>query len=190
MGFQPKGDKAQWEKIFDLVVDLPPGTVVTFAQLRKVLGYDISQVGRSRGPVHKASEHLLAEKKRALMPERGKGYRVAKASEHEGLARKEQRSARKKVASAVALTVNVDRNELTDEQRASIDAFAQVVAAQAVMLSRQSIRIGHAEKRIGHTEERIGQVDSRVGVLEALLRHHGVNVPVDPETIDADDPEG
>jgi hypothetical protein len=180
MAFQPKDGKAQWEKVFDLVRDLPPGTVVTFKQLSQVLGYDISQAGRSRGPVHKASEYLLAEKKRALVPDRGKGYRVALASEHLGLARKEQASARRKVDSAVALTVNVDRNQLTLEQRAAVDAFAHVVAAQAVMLSRQNVRIDRAEQRIE-------KVDDRVTVLEALLRHHGVNVPKDPGVVDVED---
>ena len=45
MMFRPKGDKPMWEKVFDLVVDMPSGTVVKFSELEAVLGYDPARPG-------------------------------------------------------------------------------------------------------------------------------------------------
>jgi alkylated DNA nucleotide flippase Atl1 len=175
MIFTPKGEKPQWEKVLDLVLELPAGTIVTFAELEKVLGYDPSRPGAARHPIRKAADHLLEARQRTLRADRGVGYRVAAATEHEGMARGRQRSARRHVTKAVALTVNVDRNQLTHAQRESIDALGAVLMAQNAMLRRHDVRITDVEIDVQ-------KVDDRVSALEAMLRAHGLEVP-DPQVI-------
>jgi len=179
--FKPKGDRPLWQKVLDLVIDMEPGTVVKFAQLEAVLGYNPSAPGAARQPIRKAAEHLLDAKDRTLRAERGIGYRVAKADEHEGMARGRQRSARRQLVRAVDLTVHVDRNALSETQRASIDALSRVLSAQNAMLRRHDVRLDGVEQDVR-------RVDDRVAALEALLRQNGVNVP-EPQTIVADDTE-
>jgi hypothetical protein len=178
MMFKPKGDKPMWAKVLDLVEDLPSGTIVKFAELEAVLGYDPSQPGAARHPIRKAADYLLESKSRTLRAERGIGYRVAEATEHEGMARGRQRSARRQVSKAVALTLHVDRNALTEAQRTSIDALGQVLSAQNAMLRRHDVRITDVEIDVR-------QVDDRVAALEALLKRNGLAIPA-AETIVAE----
>lgn len=168
--FEPKGDRPQWESVYDLAKNAKPSTVLTFAELSEVLGYDVSAQGASRTPILRASERLLESENKVLHSVRGVGYRVAEPSEQEGLARGRQKRARKQIAKGVALVVNVDRNALTAEQRNSVDALCQVLTAQNAMLRRH-------DRRIGSVERTIREVDDRVSAMEALLRRHGIPVP-------------
>ena len=168
--FQPKGDRALWEEVFLLAQDAEPGTVLTFDDLSAVLGYDVSAQGSSRTPILRASDRLLESRNKVLTSVRGVGYRVVEPSEQEGLARGRQRRARRQIAKGVSLVVNVDRNALTIEQRASVDALCQVLTAQNAMLRRH-------DRRIGTVERTVQEVDSRVTVMEALLRRHGIDLP-------------
>ena len=177
--FEPKGDRPLWEEVYDLAKDAAPGTVLDFDALSQALGYDVSAQGASRTPILRASDRLLESENKVLHSVRGVGYRVAEPSEQEGLARGRQKRARKQIAKGVALVVNVDRNALTVEQRASVDALCQVLTAQNAMLRRH-------ERRIATTERTIQQVDDRVTAMEALLWRHGIDVPPPNVTIEGE----
>ena len=123
-----------------------------------------------RTSIWQLRETLLTKHKLILRPVAGVGYRVVEPSEQEGLARGRQRRARRQIAKGVSLVVNVDRNALTIEQRASVDALCQVLTAQNAMLRRH-------DRRIGTVERTVQEVDSRVTVMEALLRRHGIDLP-------------
>lgn len=168
--FQPKGDVPQWRLVYDKAATLQPGDVITYPDLAGLLGYDPSELGRSRSPIHTASRRMLKDHDRTLVAVPKKGYRVAHASEHEGIARAGQRSARRRISHAVAVTTHVDVTALTPGQRRSLEAVAHVLAAQNAMLSRHDARIGDVEKDVR-------RVDDRIAALEAVLARNGIDVP-------------
>ena len=168
--FEPKGDQSQWQTIYDHAVNLAPGDLIDWDKLTTLLGYDPSVPGASRSPILTAAKHLLQNHDRTLVSVRGKGYRIAKAEEHEGIARSGQQSARRKIRNAVAVTTHVDRNALTPAQQQSLDALAHVLSRQNAMLKRY-------DRRITAVEASDQQQDARLDVLEATLRKHGIPIP-------------
>lgn len=180
MAFTPKGDAPLWQAIYDEAVLLEPGDVIGFDRLAVLLGYDPQPAGASRTPIHTASRRLLKDHDRTLLSVRGKGYKVAHASEHEGIARQKQRSGRRQIRRAHTVATHVDRNALTVDQRTSLDAFAHILAQQNSMLKRH-------DKRLTAVESSSTTHDARLDVLEQVLRTHGIEVPksqtVEGETV-------
>ena len=170
MAFGPKGDAPLWRPIYDHALELEPGDLIGWDRMAVLLGYDPSPPGASRSPIHMASRRLLTDHNRTLVSVRGKGYRVARAEEQEGIGRSYQRGARRKMTRAVAVTTHVDRNQLTEAQRTSLDAVAAVLAAQNAMLKRH-------DARLADVEVSTKQQDARLDVLEAVLRKNGIDVP-------------
>jgi hypothetical protein len=168
--FKPVGTRAMWREIYDNASVLSPGAIITYEDLEVLIGYDLSKPGASRSPIYRASQELLSRRSKMLIPVPGEGYRVAHATEHETAAKGHQRGARRKLTKAVSVAVNVDRNQLTDAQRKSLDGLADLLMAQNAMLSRH-------DRRIGDVEKDVAKVDDRVGVLEQALRTHGIDVP-------------
>lgn len=178
MAFTPKGDAPLWQAVYDHAANLNPGDLIGYDMLTVLLGYDPSSPGASRGPIHTAARRLLTDHDRTLVSVRGKGYKVALASEHEGLARAGQRSARRSLKRSHEVAVHVDRNALTVEQQSSLDALAHVLAAQNAMLKRHG-------NRIAVVETTTTTHDARLDVLEATLRKHGIDVP-QPRTVEGE----
>jgi hypothetical protein len=178
--FEAKGDQPMWQAVYDHAAGLNPGDMIGWDRLTAILGYDPSVPGASRSPILTASKHLLENHDRTLISVRGKGYRVTKAEEHEGIARGNQRSARRKIRNAVSVTTHVDRNQLTTAQQQSLDTLAHVLAQQNSMLKRH-------DQKLEHHDQQITQQDARFDVLEATLRKHGIPIPenrtVDGETV-------
>lgn len=168
--FTPRGERPLWREVYDHAMTLDTNDVIDWQCLKDLIGYDPSLPGSSRTPILTASRRLLREHSRLLVSVRGKGYRIAEAAEQEGYARGDQRSARRKLTNAHAKAVHVNKNDLTETQRASIDALAHVLAAQNAMLKRHDVRLTTVE-------ETAKVQDARLDVLEATLRRHGIDVP-------------
>lgn len=162
--------RPKWREIYDNASTLPPGALITYEDLEALIGYDPSKPGAARTPIYRASDELLTKRSKMLVPVPGEGYRVAHASEHEKVARANHSSASKKLVKAEVVAVHVDRNQLNEEQRKSIDNFTDMVRAQNAMLARH-------DTRITDVEEVVAKVDDRVGVLEQTLKAHGIDVP-------------
>jgi DNA-binding winged helix-turn-helix (wHTH) protein len=78
--FQPKGDRAEWQMIYeDLLLGAEFGDVVTLADLNRVLGRDFR---KSRSPLYRARKAFAAERGRWLTAVPRVGYRVIEAREH------------------------------------------------------------------------------------------------------------
>lgn len=159
-----------WQRIYDHATPLTPGDIITYLQLTDILGYDPSQPGKSRSPIHTASRRMLIDLDRTLVAVPKIGYRVAYAHEHETIARTGQRAARRKVSRALDVITHVDITALATEQRRSADALVQVLSMQAAMLARHDARIGTVEKDVR-------RVDDRVAALEQIIASHGIQVP-------------
>lgn len=165
-----KEDTTLWHGIHDHALKLAPNDIITYQQLTNILGYDPSTPGQSRTPIYVASKHLLEDHNRTLVAVRGKGYRVAPASEHERLARGQQHAARRRIGKAVALATHVDFHALTPKQQKAVDAIAHVLKGQQAMLDRH-------DEQIGRVETSVRRVDDRIAALEAVLAQHGIAVP-------------
>lgn len=168
--FEPAGDLPKWRLIYDHAEQLQPGDLINWATLTELLGYDPSTPGAARSPITTASKHLLIDHSRTLTAVRGKGYRIARADEHETIAKGGQRSARRKLSGALGVAIHVNRNELSEPQRRSLDAFAHVLAQQNAMLKRH-------DAKIKDIETVAQQQDARLDVLEDVLRKAGIPIP-------------
>lgn len=179
--FKSSGARARWREIYDHAAELKPGDIITYDTLTELLGYNPAKQGASRTPIARAGQELLTKRSRMLIAVRGVGYKIAHASEHEVKARGYQKSARRRMRSAVATTTHVDRNELSIAQRKSIDAFTDALVFQASVLDRH-------ETQIADLRRTVTQVDDKYDVLVAALQSQGISVPdrvtVAGETVD------
>lgn len=173
VAFQPKGDVAEWQLVYDYIVNLKIGQVVTYDELTNVLGRDFLP---ARGPFHKANKHLLATKKRGLLNVKNVGYRVVKAVEHEGAARSQHRFANRRLRRARDWIENTDRNELPAEVRARFDGLEAHLARQIDFTRRLDGRLAKVEKATAKQAEVAADSNEKLSKLIAALERHGINI--------------
>jgi len=102
-----------WEVIFHNVRHMEPGTVVTYAQLSQWVGTDIR---RRRDAINKCHEELLKHK-RALINQRGTGYKIAHPEEHLHQAKHHIFKGSKQVRKATDLVVATDVEGINAAER-------------------------------------------------------------------------
>jgi uncharacterized coiled-coil protein SlyX len=168
--FTPKGEVAEWEKVYAVLVRMDVGDVVTYQQLDAILGRDFRS---ARTPFYAAAKRLLQEKQRACAVVPTVGYQVVDAKDHEPLARKQHRGARRKLGKARALISRADRSRLTPEERERFDRLELTLSRQADMVRRLDARVAKTEHEIKTTRL---ETDERVTKLEDALRRHGIEV--------------
>lgn len=118
--------------ILDLVQDDAPGTEYSYQALGEALStgtdrtYGTSAV---RSIVMSAYPRLLKEQQRALHNVRGRGYRLAEASQHQDLALVRKRRADRQMLRGLQTLQHVKWDELTEPQRAAHEGTLLVVGA-------------------------------------------------------------
>lgn len=142
--FQPKGDVAEWRMVYDHARTLQPGDLITYTELAAILGRDEVDPDKMRGPVRRAKKELRKRDRRTFVCVHTEGYRIAHPTEHADLAQLHGRKADRQIDEAIAESGAADRNLLTPEQAAQIDAIE--------MTNR---RIKDAVKQINRRTEKI-----------------------------------
>lgn len=179
--FRPRGERAEWRMLYDEFRKHSPGQVITYQQLSQVLGRDIRA---SRAPVQRAMKELENADHRTLICERGTGYRIAAATEHEHLARVHSRRSRRQLGKAVAKARSADRGELTPEQARRLDDLQAHLSEHAGMLARLDKRDQQREAELKalrrDTSTDIAAIDDKVTRLTELLNRHGIDTTTIP----------
>lgn len=173
--FEPAGAEARWRSVYTLAKGKPVGTILTYGQLDEATGSDIRA---QRDPVTKAARMLERDQRRTLVVVRNQGYRIAAADEHEGLARKRNRRARKQIATGRSILQGTRREELTPDAAKRIDALALTYSAHEDMLRRLERRAQRQEEGLQDVRRRTSATaadhDERLSRLEALMRRAGI----------------
>lgn len=176
--FSPKGDKAQWRLVYDRLVSLNIGEILTYDEICSLLGKD--HIDQCRGAVARAHQELLRKKLRAIAPVTNVGYRIVNPTEHEGIARGHHRKSRRSMGRGVELVAFADRSGMTDAERTHFDRVETVLTRQADMIRRIDLRTAEDESvLIG--QRRKAPVEKVDRVVEAL-RRHGIEItPIDDD---------
>jgi hypothetical protein len=170
--FVARREQAQWKTIFDYLVTMRIGDVVTYKKLEELLP-DVP-VTSVRPAFYQAQKAMQDAKLRTFVVVRGEGYRMVEANEHEGLARGKHKSAKRLVAKAQRIAASADRSRLTADERRRIDALEHHLAAHADMLKRLDARQDRIEQRVAFTEKDSVQLADRLEAIEKLLEQKGL----------------
>lgn len=178
--FEATGDRPRWCPIYDLLVTVEPGQVLTYEELSETAGKDIRQC---RHRLYAAQKALERNDKRTLECVPRKGYRVVFAGEHERLAGQHRRRARKQIGRARRRVSSADRTQLAQDQRERLDVMASTLAWHENLLSRNAARIEEVDEARKETQREnkadVAALSARVEQLAARLDHSGTSTSCD-----------
>lgn len=173
--FEVVGAEPRWQIIYKLAAGQPVGATITYQQLTAALGVNFTE---NRGGLAKAVKVLERTEQRTLVCVTNIGYRIAAATEHEGLARNRQRRSRRQIDRAVSLAANVHKDELDPEQAKRLEAMETTLRAHSDMLRRITSRVDRQESGLRdvrrRTSETTAEQNDRLDRLEALLKRAGI----------------
>lgn len=174
--FEPAGDQAQWRTIYDHIRTLDVGDTVTDEALVELLPE--APEGSIRGAFWRAVRQMEDDHKRTFDRERGVGYRMVDAAEHERLAKGQHKKAKRRLKAAVRKAHSADRSRLGQDQRQRLDAIEMNLSAQQDMIRRLSAKVTKVETDV-KTGRREAKADAavlseKVDRLSALLERHGI----------------
>jgi hypothetical protein len=173
--FRPKGEQAEWRLLYDEFRKHSPGDVITYERLTEILGRDFRL---NRTPVQRAMKELESADHRTLACERGSGYRIASAGEHEHLVHVHSGRSRRQLGKAVAKARSANRAELTADQARRLDNLEVHLSEHADMLARLDARDRQREADFKalrrDTTTDIAAIDEKVTQLADLLARHGI----------------
>lgn len=110
-----KGVEAQWRTVYRHIHQLPVGSMVDMDYLRKLL--PAAPESSLRAAFHRAMKEMENVDHRSFVTEWGVGYRVAAATEHAGLARRQQVFARRRIDTGLRKAASANLSELTPDER-------------------------------------------------------------------------
>jgi len=179
MLFTPRGDMAQWRVLYEHMKTMNIGEVFTHLEMQVLLPGVASE--GVRGAFLRALREVEDLHHRSFENVRGVGYRVAEARQHESLARKKHKTARRTLDAALRKTQAADRSQLTPEERRRLDALEHHLTNHKSMLDQLKRRqknteelVQKTEQRVSHTEKDLQGVDERLSILVDQLRAKGL----------------
>lgn len=171
--FQTKGDRPEWQIVYDHLRTLNVGDTVTYATLDRLLDRDFIP---DRSPIYRAMKQLEENDKRTLDNVPNVGYRVVAPNEHEFLARRHHQRSKRQMKKALRKAKSADRNKMTADERTRIDAIELNVSRQADQIRYLSIRQTKTERALRVTTADQAATAAQVEKLTAALQRHGITV--------------
>lgn len=167
--FEARGDRPQWQTVYDTLSAMGIGDVIKDAELAGLL--PDAPEGSVRSAFYRAVKQLEEDRQRTFTRVRCVGYRMVHAREHEALARGQHRKARRRLAAAHRKAHAADRALLTREERQRLDAIEINLAQQSDMIRRldRGLKVERQERKA----ETAGLAE-KVDQLAALLARHGI----------------
>lgn len=173
--FEPLGERAKWEEVYDLLQNLQPDEVLTYQRVVEVTGLDLRE---DRGPLYDARRHFEERESRTLEAVPNVGYRVVFADEHARLAQqhakkagRQYRKAKRKVkyVREVELTTDAQRAELAD-LRARVGSLEQHARWSSKKLAKADEAIKGLGKRTSRVETASEKLQRKMAAMEAEVR--------------------
>jgi hypothetical protein len=159
--FQPKGDKSLKVIVTDLAKNTEYDELLTFPALARAIGVEDDEHGRAqvRGVVSAARPVLLSDHSKALVADRGKGYRVAKPGEFAGIATDYRERASRSLEWAQKVIKNAPTGDMTPAERKRHQAVG-------IVIDNVQRRMTSAEKRLDDIEQVLGLRKPRRTVIQ------------------------
>ncbi len=171
--FQTKGDRPEWQIVYDHLRTLNVGDTVTYATLDRLLGRDFTP---DRSPIYRATKQLEADDRRTLANVPNVGYRVVTAVEHEDLARHHHKKSRRQMKRALRRIQSADRSQLDADQIRRFDAVELTLSRHADAIRRLDARVAKTEQAIQAAAGDQAATAAQVEKLTAALQRHGITV--------------
>lgn len=168
--FTPKGARARWRIIFDILAELQPGEVLTYGRAAEAVDLD-PEAGRTllQAAVRRAGRENERVNRRAIEAVPTVGYRVVAASEHERLARQYQSRSVVALQSGQSKAVNVRLDELSPEGREVIGAMALAFARQGDAIRALDVRQQRLDEALAATTLKADRTEDEVAALRVRL---------------------
>ena len=177
MTFEPKGDVAEWQLVYNHIETLDVGDIVTYEKLSELLGREFKT---ARGPFHKANRQLLSKHKRGMLNVKNVGYRVVTAEEHELAARDQHKYAKRRMRASKHWLANTDRSELAPEVAERFDRIEGQLDRQIDFTRRLDKRVERVEKALDASRSEAGdqarETSDRLTKLTEALKRHGIDI--------------
>lgn len=172
--FTPRGGRARWRILYDLLVRASVGEIVGYEEMGDALGLDPDsdrhaiQMALRRA----AKEHEIVDN-RALDAVPNQGYRIVEPKEQLTLARRYQKKAGRSLDRGRSKVEHVDLSGVDGDTRRAFEVVAQAFALQADFNRRLDIRQKKLEVQVAaarseqqHTTEELANLRSRLEKLE------------------------
>lgn len=186
--FEIKGERPQWETVYDLLSPRDVDDLITFDVFSEALGTDFRT---HRSPLYKAIEVLQRENHRTVDNVKNVGYRIVAASEHARLAQRQIRKAGRSTKRGKGKALSANRAELTPDGVKTVDAILlRLAGIESAISSQQAVNraIGTAlvsQQAVNHdvdrsiknsrrtVAEQIAEQDRKIDRLIGQLRAKG-----------------
>lgn len=163
--FQPRGSRALRVIIAEMASSSQLGDVLPFTQLADAIDVNDNDDGRARvrQAVSAARPLLLRDHGRALVAERGKGYRVALPGELAGIAQDHRRRADVQVGKALAVIEHADQSTMTPAELKRFQAVGVVIRNLHARMSNSEQRLADLEAAVYGNNPKViqGKIDEQ-----------------------------
>lgn len=174
--FEIKGDRPQWQVVYDRLAGMRIDEVVKYDELAALLP-DAAE-GSWRSAFWRAVREMEDARKRSFANVRGVGYRMVSAVEHERLARTHHKRAKRQLKNSARKAHSADRSQLTREERARIDAIELNLSRQVELTRRLEARVVRVETDLKDHKRQLktdtAALSDKVDQLATLLEKHGI----------------
>jgi hypothetical protein len=147
--FQPKGSRAIRVIVAELAAQKSRGDLITFAEIGRAIGLDGDDSPEARSQVRQAVSGarplMLRDHSIALVAERGKGYRVARAGEFAGIAQDYRRRSDRAISTALANIEHAPVADMSPDERKRHQAVG-------IVIRNLHNRMSSAEQRLADLE--------------------------------------
>lgn len=168
--FKPAGDRARWRIVYDVLLGVSIGDLVTYQALGEALNLDPdADRHKVQMAVRRAASEYLDVDKRALEAVPDEGYRVVNASGHLVLARRHQSKASKALQRGHSTASNVDLSGVEPQTRHALEVVAQAFALQMDYNRRLDVRQQRLEDALAEVAERSDRTEAEVAELRERL---------------------
>lgn len=173
---------AKWRPLYAHIRTLPYGTLITYKEMRDLLGFDSRD--QQRWSVYRTDKELQRLDSKALINLRNVGYRVAHPEEHLDIVNSRRKRARRQTSKGVMAGLATDLSLINDPD------VRDAITRLTTHMRGVEARLTYAERKVAKHEETLkslqreskestAQMDDRISKLEALMKKD------DPEDSDA-----
>lgn len=141
--FKPRGDRSLRIIVADLVARAQINDLITYEEFARVL--DTPDRTQIRQAISAARPVILRDYNRALIPERGRGYRIARPGEFAGIAQDHRRKSDRQISKALAMIDNAPVDKMSPDELARHRAVG-------IAIHNLASRMINAEQRLADLE--------------------------------------
>lgn len=168
--FEPKGEKARWRLIYDILLKRDIGDVITYEEMAEALELHADTDRHAiQMAVRRAAKEYESTDLRALDSVPNEGYRIVQPTEHMQLARKQQKKSHRALARGHSKVIHVDLSGMEPDARKAFEVVAQAFAMQMDFNRRMDVRQKRLEESVASINEKHNRSADEIEELRERL---------------------